>query len=1099
MLYRVFGRKKYGKTEYCLSVLGDCVENDKKCYFIVPEQFSYSCEKKINDRIGNRANMNAEVLSFTRLCSRVFRVYGGISNSYLDSVGKILCMSRVLETLSDELCEYGKNAQDVGFAADAVHAVEEFSSYSITSRKIEAVLPEIDERDALLGGKLRDITLLSAAYKAELKSVYGTDGECLDMLDKVLSDNAFFKDSVVIIDSFYGFTPAELKIINHMIRQAENVYITFCTQKDDDDPIFSRANEAASQILSLAKKQNARSEDVCLIAPDTDDDISFIERNFASKSCLYGTLANVSGHGENIRIIKCKNQIDEAKCVASAIYSLISQNKGTHFRDIAVCARSVASYEGIIDVFLEKSDIPFTYSIGEDLLTKPVIAYILTCIDFVSSWKSRNFICLLKTGLLRLSDDECALLENYVRTWSVEGKRNFLSDWFMNPSGYVEEFSDKDAQILEKVNTAKEAVIDTVQKFSEDISGAKTCTDIASAVYRLMCDSSYTERISEPDDERFWNLTVKAIDEIVKVYGHDNMTVSYFAELFKVVINEYSIQDIPEKADSVLIGSVDLIRSETIKYMFVLGCNNEYFPLQKSEDSIFSDKEKDILSENGIHISSTAIDSAYDEFFLAYNIFCDPYEKLFVLYSTSDLDGKALRRSVLVDTISAMFPEREEETYPFADPTSNITTATALSDDMYFYGDDNFTEAAKRVLCNDSTLSEALEMATQISNCGTLSQDIAKEYFGKTVCSSPSRFESYSRCRFSYFNRHLLGIYSEKKAELDSISTGLISHKILELFVKELAESKADGRIMTVERAKARILELLEVHFVSITHTDGNSDDGISKRFRYLYNRLSQVLCALAVHLRDELAQSEFDPADYEVSIGISDDTIKSVPIDIKDKDGNIISHLRIVGQVDRVDTYTVDGKTYVRIIDYKTGHKVFRKDEISCGFNLQMLLYLYCIIYSETKKYGDVVVPAGVLYLPVRKPEMSCELYESTSEECSSELAKSFRCNGVLVEDKAVLDAMDKGITGRFIPASVTKSGTMDSRSKTEPAEELDRLLSKAAEVSGKLASLMLGGNIQTNPYKCVISSCEHCEYMPVCRLDRKNDNIRYTMEEVE
>ena len=70
--------------------------------------------------------------------------------------------------------------------------------------------------------------------------------------------------------------------------------------------------------------------------------------------------------------------------------------------------------------------------------------------------------------------------------------------------------------------------------------------------------------------------------------------------------------------------------------------------------------------------------------------------------------------------------------------------------------------------------------------------------------------------------------------------------------------------------------------------------------------------------------------------------------------------------------------------------------------------------------------------------------------------------------------------------------------RSKVESLEKMGELLDRAAQVSGKLACLMYDGNIQTNPYKKVMSSCEHCDYKSVCRIDRKNENIRYTWEEV-
>lgn len=1100
MLTRVFGRKKYGKTSFCMDVLKKCVSEQKKCYYIVPEQFTFSCEKKITDEIGNRANMYAEVLSFTRLCNRVFRSFGGVCGSYLDKVGKTLCMSRVLSSLSDELCEYSSSGADITFASAAIRCAEEFSSYNVTASDMQNAINELEDKNPSLCAKLKDMSLLASAYRKELKAVYGTDGESLEMLANVLEKNDFFGDSVVVIDSFYGFTPQELRIIKHIIRQSGEVYITFCTNKDDADPVFERPNDASYKVQKLSEEVGCGLYDICLEKPNIDSDITYLERNFTEKACLNMTNCDDKRTSENIKIISCRNPIDEAKAVASTIYTLISDKK-THFREIAVCARNIASYEGIIDVFLDKSDIPYTFSAKEDLLTKPIISYILTCIELISSWKMQSFICLLKTGLLKLSAEDAALLEGYVRTWNVNGKKSFNSEWFMNPSGYSAEFTEKDAEILSAVNDAKETVMDAVVKFAEDISDAVCCRDIASAVFRLMKDSSYSDTLSDEDDIRFWNHTVKALDEIVKVYGYDEMTPKFFADLFKAVINEYGIMDIPETCDSVLIGSADLIRSETVKYMFVLGCNNEYFPSQTEENGIFSDIEKIALSDVGINISKPSKECVYDEFFLAYNIFCDPYEKLFLLYSENDCDAKPLRRSVLLDTVQNLFDNDLNVSYPYSDKISNITTAYALIDDMYSAGDKAFVDAAKSVLSSDAEYSKVFENAdTVLNESGMLSPENADALFGKKVRSSPSRFECYSSCRFNYFNRYILKLKPEKTAELDNIQTGLISHKILELFVKELADAKLAGEPFDHIRSEKRIKELLSEHFEKITHCKGH-DSAVSKRFSYLYNRLCSVLTALAKHLTDDIAQSDFVPADFELNIGMGENCIESVPIELVDDSGKIAGELHIVGQVDRADVYKKDDITYVRIIDYKTGNKHFRKDDVAYGFNLQMLLYLYCISLSKTKKYGENIVPAGVLYVPVRRADVKdVILGDDVSAKYDATLESAFKGDGILIDDKEVLEAMDKGITGKFVPARLTKDGSFDKRrSKVESLEEMGALLKKAAEVSGKLASLMHGGNIQLNPYKQVASPCAWCDFAPLCRLDRKDPGIRYTMEEVQ
>jgi ATP-dependent helicase/nuclease subunit B len=157
-------------------------------------------------------------------------------------------MSRVLSSLTGQLGEYSASASDISFASSAVHCAEEFSAYNISADDMASAINGLEDMNPSLCAKLKDMSLISAAYRAELKNTYGTDGENLEMLSKVLEKNNFFSDSVVVIDSFYGFTPQELLVIKHILRQAREVHITFCTEKDDTDKVFERAYENEEKI-----------------------------------------------------------------------------------------------------------------------------------------------------------------------------------------------------------------------------------------------------------------------------------------------------------------------------------------------------------------------------------------------------------------------------------------------------------------------------------------------------------------------------------------------------------------------------------------------------------------------------------------------------------------------------------------------------------------------------------------------------------------------------------------------------------------------------------------------------------------------------------
>ena len=81
----ICGRAGTGKSDFCFDEIAQKLKEDKekdesennKIYIITPEQFSYTAEKKLLDKLSSGAVINAEVLTFDRMAYRVANeVYG---------------------------------------------------------------------------------------------------------------------------------------------------------------------------------------------------------------------------------------------------------------------------------------------------------------------------------------------------------------------------------------------------------------------------------------------------------------------------------------------------------------------------------------------------------------------------------------------------------------------------------------------------------------------------------------------------------------------------------------------------------------------------------------------------------------------------------------------------------------------------------------------------------------------------------------------------------------------------------------------------------------------------------------------------------------
>ena len=70
---------------------------------IVPEQYSFETEQALCRTGGDTISRYAEVLSFTRLAARVFSIYGGVSERYLDEGGRLLCLYLAAERMKTQI------------------------------------------------------------------------------------------------------------------------------------------------------------------------------------------------------------------------------------------------------------------------------------------------------------------------------------------------------------------------------------------------------------------------------------------------------------------------------------------------------------------------------------------------------------------------------------------------------------------------------------------------------------------------------------------------------------------------------------------------------------------------------------------------------------------------------------------------------------------------------------------------------------------------------------------------------------------------------------------------------------------------------------
>ena len=147
------------------------------------------------------------------------------------------------------------------------------------------------------------------------------------------------------------------------------------------------------------------------------------------------------------------------------------------------------------------------------------------------------------------------------------------------------------------------------------------------------------------------------LDALVGASGEEEVNAAEFSSLFRLVLSETDIGKIPTSLDEVTVYDASAGGYGELDVAYIMGACEGAFPASVDDDGLFSDKEKEILAESGIEITSTVERRICDELYYFYSAACAPASELYITYPIYDRGGKKTRRSPALSSILAMFPK----------------------------------------------------------------------------------------------------------------------------------------------------------------------------------------------------------------------------------------------------------------------------------------------------------------------------------------------------------------------------------------------------------------------------------------------------------
>lgn len=1081
MLNFILGRKGSGKTAMGHKILKTAIENGSEAMLIVPKQFTFESDKGILSVMSAEKACRVEVLSFLRLCHMALQTYGGIKKPIAREGVRSILMSVAINSVSDSLIAFSKHKNEISLTQKMLSQLDEMKNNGITPEKLEKCAETVG--DSVLSAKMRETALVCRAYDAVVTQSYFDDGDLLGEVADILAGTDFFKNKTIVIDGFSAFSFGEYRLICEMLKKADNVYVTLCAESLDSVSDLSpfAVTAATARRLRLIAGNNSIEigETIRAERNNYPEDIEAIEKN------LYLPDYKTTDKCDNVSVICCNSIQNECDTVGRKIKALIRTGE-YRCRDIAVIFRQDEKYESGIKKALKKYGVPLFEDRRQPVSNQPLISFVRNLLSICTEGFNSDYIFrYCKTGLTQLTVEEVSVLENYVFAWDINGKK-WLSEWKENPNGFSVRDDEKSLELLGKINSYRKTVVLPVEKLRTETEFSKG-KDIASKLYYFLRDNKVDESLKKYallleekglhelalEQEQVWDILMECLDEIGSALGENYITVKRFLELFEITVSTKSLGKLPDGFDEVSIVSAERALTKKSKVAFLVGMNADVFPLTHGDSGIFSRRERLKIAEGGIEDFDNLRDLTLKERLLCYNALSCCSEKLILSYSLSDGSGKDMTKSECVEWVEKILPVLKESFSSESEIAELIESEGSAYEVMAknWHNDTPEVNALKKYFLSKEEYKgriDTLKSALSGENFSFEDEKNALELFGRKLYFSSTQLDNYTECPFKYFCRYGLRANPRLKAELDGAKSGNVIHDVLENILR-----KYKGREflnLTSEQLDEEIKILLKEYLDS--YMGGEEDK--SERFIYLYNRMHKILMRITEKIIEEFLQSEFEMSDFELSIG-PDEKVKSFTIDLEE---GVASFM---GKIDRVDRLDLDGKRYIRVVDYKTGVKQFNLSDVLGGINMQMLLYLISIWRNGQGEYENII-PSGVLYFPAR-------IVPNNAQRGSDEDALrkgrylNTKMSGMLLYDEEVIRRMDKNLDGIFIPAKFDKkkdclTGQFITFGQFELlAQRLDGYIKQIGDSihKGLVGARPVFGNGNTD-------ICSYCNYSDIC-----------------
>jgi ATP-dependent helicase/nuclease subunit B len=1085
---------------------------------LVPEQATYQASEAILSDTRITGYNRLHVLSFDRL---VYLVLGkNIARPAISRLGRAMVIQRVLRECAGKLNVFADSARMPGLGQRLADTITQLQQYANTPDDIKNLVQNLRKQqgDTLVSAKFADLGIVFEEYLKFIEGKFLDPDIQLRSACKAVAGADLVRGAKLWVDGFAGFTTGELALLTELLKVVEDTQIALCLDpattdianpdknKIDPTDLFGHTAETYAELVERIKKCKLKlSVPLILNKPMRFSDsppLAHIEQGIFNQDS-----AKIFA-SSNIRVVSAPNTRAEVQFVARQITKLVRQN-GYRFRDIAVIASDLDSYENYIKTCFEDYAIPVFIDKRRPLNQHPVIEMICSALNAVTNdFPAGEIFAYLKTDLLNIERDETDLLENYCLAFGVTA-----NDWKSDkPWKYAaqnaEQFDEERVSRIRKKAIAP--LLELKKKLGDTIGDNKSLAPeqftkiifdfLEAAEVRKQLSAWVEQAIQKGDyaaaDEhrQFYDRLIDIFDEMVAAFEGVSLNCEDYLAIMRSAFSQITLAFIPPNLDQVLVGSIERSRHPDLKAVFLIGTTERQFPSPVIFDNILSEEDRLAAQSSGVDLPPGVRQELANRPYLAYIAFTRPSEFLCVTYPAVDQKSNAVVRSPFVDDLFRLFDDLKEESVDSSPPVIEEVCTTYELEDV-LCRPPQLAGLLDDILRDDqlAAIGSRAAGAVGYKNEATLDSSVVGELFDKQppsgepvepLTSSASRLSTFAECPYRHFSRYILGLNKREEFKLEPPDLGEFYHRVLDRFTKRTVADKIDFETITDDT----LIKILDEETERLCREDSfiSKFAAHSPHNAFMISSAREYLRDCVMAVSQMIRAGAFRPAMSEISFGKPKsvgDSIGELMLTLSDG-----RRLTLNGRIDRLDIAKIDGRKVAIVFDYKKRSKdSFSWAEFYYGLDIQLAVYMLAVRNAAGKFADDI---AGAFYMPIEVGTENVELGKSidNNPKFTHKARGIFNGNYASVLDSTA--AKDSHYYNFFVTKEGDPYGKYNYLGSLRPAD-FEAFMNFGSRKITDIAGQITSGKITALPYRLSTNSaCKQCEYKPVCRFDWQINN---------